>query len=929
MTRSCINLCLLAVISLLFGVIWLSPAVALAAPPIVPVGQISEGLRGPTMIDLDSDGNLYVADCRAHAVFKFDSYGTKVGVFSGAQVSGAGLAVAAGGRVYVSAGDAVAILDAAGTLTGYLGQGPGEFLFAGAIDFDVNGNIYVVDQTAGRIKVFGPDGLVGSVFPVQRFSGGIGLSIDPASNLVYIVNDNIDEAAGIVPTLYVYDTGGVLQNSIAASSGFGTALFDFGAVAFDDADYYYVSDFNQGTIRVMDVMTNAPLLNYGFGSVNHPGSMAFDADNSLLYVLYGDARVDIYAIDNGSIPVEINNPPSVPVPVTLGEVSSLTPGLIFNNSTDAESDTLTYDVQVLAGATQVTSFSVAEGVNQTTAIVDLSLDENASYTWQVRADDGQATSAWSSPQAFYVNVVEEAPSAPVLTSFLGGEDAGSDAILSWAGSSDADPNPSVNYRVEISEGASVVASSTYAALSAPITDLSAALTPGATYSWKVVAVDNTALETTSASSGSLVFQASVLRVSANVPGSSVYLSGHHGYAGRLVGTAPVEIRGLAEGSYALVVEAAGFEPYVMTVDIIKDAQTDVVAGLKGARLATSFAVHGLRLVGQAVQGVGVAPAVADLDRDGILDLLLADDGYINFYKGSLVLDPLAADTIEDLSVSKVETDRVVFATAPQQLEIPPIAGAAPCLVDWDNDDKLDLLVGGADGKVQLFSGQGGLSFSAVPQWLVTVNSQAVPVVGDVNGDGAKDLVVASGLELLLFANVGTDSAPSIGLETVMATLTAPAVPMFSDWSADGSRELMLLIEGELFRTEISGDVVTATTSTGLSVAGAERVFALNFAGSNYFDLVYGTNTGTLVVANGQQGGFAPAYKEALLTKLADVEPLVLDQAPELLSRLANIVKRIEGGKYGSALIKAGQLVDLLGADSFAGIAVAEFIGILQ
>jgi hypothetical protein len=84
-----------------------------------------------------------------------------------------------------------------------------------------------------------------------------------------------------------------------------------------------------------------------------------------------------------------------------------------------------------------------------------------------------------------------------------------------------------------------------------------------------------------------------------------------------------------------------------------------------------------------------------------------------------------------------------------------------------------------------------------------------------------------------------------------------------------------------------------------------------------------------VVANGQQGEFVAAYKAALITKLSAVELLVQAQDFGLVGNVAMIQSRISRGQYDSALLLAEQLIPLLGADSAAGIAVAELAGILK
>ena len=933
MTRFCINLCLLAVISLFSGVIWQGAAYA-AMPVIQPLGSIADGLQGPSRVEVDAAGNLYVANTGGMIV-KFDKYGTRVASFSTVAISGLGLAVTADGSViYASAGDKVVILDAAGKLQGYLGSGAGEFQNAGVIELGVNGEVIVADSRTRQVKVFMATGGA-PVLLGGGFGGVTGLAVDSKTGDIYVA-DPVFEGAR-TPQLYVYHSDYTLKSQLDAASAFGSRLQLFGGLTIDDQGrLLYVADAESGNIRVVELPS---VLQGTFNGLSQkiirPDSIAYDVLTKRLFVVWAGIRVDVYGVSGGVTPVKVNAVPSIPKAITVGEVSSQTPSLLFDNAIDADGDLLSYNVRVLdAAGTEVAGFGVAGGAGPTSANVVQPLVENASYSWQVQADDGQATSAWSAPNPIYVNAVQEAPAAPKLLSFVNGESAGSDAVLTWGAAADADPFASVSYRVEIYSGASLVAGSAVSTTNSTILGYADLLNPGATYTWQVVAVDNTGLETVSSNSGRFVFQASVLTITSSANGAKVYLGGHHGYAGRYLGLAPVSIRGLAAADYAVVVEAAGFEPFVATVTLAKDAQVEVFAGLDAASLADSFAIRDLNLTGQAVSGVDIAPIIVDLDRDGILDLLLANNGYINFYKGSLAVDPLAVDSVEYPAVvlpgaAAPAADKLVFNTAAQRLAIPQIVGASPSLVDWNNDDLLDLLIGGSDGSVKLFLGQGGLNFAVTGDWLVTVATAATPAVGDFDGDGDKDLIVSSDSELLLFENVGTDASPVLNAQTVIAALTAPAAPLFMDWDADGSRELLLLVQGELLHAVVVNGLVATLETTGLNVANAETVFAVNFAGRHYNDLVFGTTAGALVVANGQQGTLSPAYIQAMLTKLADLKLLILDQAPGLVAKADSIAVLIGQGDYAAASTLAVQFVGDLDYATNAWSVAVEFAGMLD
>ena len=102
--------------------------------------------------------------------------------------------------------------------------------------------------------------------------------------------------------------------------------------------------------------------------------------------------------------------------------------------------------------------------------------------------------------------------------------------------------------------------------------------------------------------------------------------------------------------------------------------------------------------------------------------------------------------------------------------------ATPTLIDWDNDDKTDLVVGAFDGRIHIYLNcgcSGGipptfdfsiLSGSSAPEdgWdLVVPSKRSSPVILDLDGDGKKDLLTGNTEgQLLFYKNVGTDDKPS-------------------------------------------------------------------------------------------------------------------------------------------------------------------------
>ena len=104
------------------------------------------------------------------------------------------------------------------------------------------------------------------------------------------------------------------------------------------------------------------------------------------------------------------------------------------------------------------------------------------------------------------------------------------------------------------------------------------------------------------------------------------------------------------------------------------------------------------------------------------------------------------------------------------------ARATTTLLDWDNDNMADLVVGALDGKIRIFINC-GCSGGIPPSFyhtnpsgifaqkdgldLVVPGRRSSPVILDLDGDGKKDLLTGNtDGQLLYYRNVGTDAEPS-------------------------------------------------------------------------------------------------------------------------------------------------------------------------
>ena len=202
-----------------------------------------------------------------------------------------------------------------------------------------------------------------------------------------------------------------------------------------------------------------------------------------------------------------------------------------------------------------------------------------------------------------------------------------------------------------------------------------------------------------------------------------------------------------------------------------------------------FATRTSRLIPTIDVGSESVPSLADLDGDGDLDLLVAnktnpgnnDAGTVTWFEN---IGTARAPAFRDRGVLAVAT------------EFHP----APAVADLDGDGLPDLVLGTWRDKVKWFRNSGSRQ---QPRWtladsaLVTLTrgSNAVPTVGDLDGDGLLDLVIgeASG-ELNVYRNTGTRTTPTFELVSdhfLGIDVGRRSTPVLADMDGDGKLDLLI------------------------------------------------------------------------------------------------------------------------------------------
>ena len=182
-----------------------------------------------------------------------------------------------------------------------------------------------------------------------------------------------------------------------------------------------------------------------------------------------------------------------------------------------------------------------------------------------------------------------------------------------------------------------------------------------------------------------------------------------------------------------------------------------------------------------------APILVDWNGDGKRDLLVGDrGGYLHLFlnQGSNRYPEFAPAGM----IQAVYKDFDV------------VSNASPCVVDWNADGRMDLLVGKGDGELYLYLNEGTKDQPMfgkpikINDGKLDVGSNSSPDMGDLHGEGKKDLIVGNDNgEVFIFRNQGKDGDPqfdNLGRK-IFLIFNNDASPRVIDWIQSGSNDFVV------------------------------------------------------------------------------------------------------------------------------------------
>ncbi len=275
------------------------------------------------------------------------------------------------------------------------------------------------------------------------------------------------------------------------------------------------------------------------------------------------------------------------------------------------------------------------------------------------------------------------------------------------------------------------------------------------------------------------------------------------------------------------------------VDIDGDGDLDLFIGYSngevdfyentGDATTYSFALTTQDILGTANVFTYVSPTFADINGDGVKDLLLGKKaGTISYFTCSISSGTPVFTKVTD-SFGGLSFAEFTF----------------PFATDFENDGKIELLVGQSTGQIALYTDISGTITNLTDMFCsVDFISNAVPFFLDIDGDGDSDLLLAYGSTVALLENTSANGVVNFDFKEMVFLTTSQSITGMDLWDYDNDGDLDLFIG-----TSSGGVGLLENTGTSGGLPVYTEVYSGNgpFYNSQCFDTIHTSNPGATIV----------------------------------------------------------------------------------
>ena len=285
-----------------------------------------------------------------------------------------------------------------------------------------------------------------------------------------------------------------------------------------------------------------------------------------------------------------------------------------------------------------------------------------------------------------------------------------------------------------------------------------------------------------------------------------------------------------------------------------------------------------------------APALADLTKDGKLEILVGSKGFKKFY---------------------------AFDHAGNQLWEAPIGAIGEntaAVADIDGDGVLEIVMTSED---EVLYGIYAWKGDGTPLWVYQVEQgdrfNAAPSIGDIDADGYLDVVAGGAYEGRVYCLYDTGAAKWV-FDTGERVRVSKAA--LGDLTGDGMLETVFTLRrtGKIFCVDFRGDTVWVADLTGEVLHGflPEDPVLADATGDGKPDVVIGGSNGRIYVLNGADGSIAWTYQAVNAGRFTYNQPVIVDLDGD------NVAEMLYGDERGNVTLLAtnGVFTDEIGSGTY-------------